>query len=63
MIVLTMKSFFFSEADSYSLRRKPYISLFFFFFGREMIKVEYAMFAFVIEDLEVHLGNSNLPLR
>ena len=28
-----------------------------------MIKIVYAILAVAIEDLEVHLGNSNLPLE
>ena len=62
MIVLAIKSFFFSGADSYSLGRKPHTSHFFLLFRREMIRVVCAMLAVAIEDLEVRLGNSNLPL-
>ncbi len=62
MIVLAIKSFFFSGADSYSLRRKSHTSHFFLFFCEEMIGVVCAMLAVAIEDLEVRLGNSNLPL-
>ncbi len=62
MIVLAIKSFFFSGADSYSLERKPHTSHFFFPFRGEMIIVVCAMLAVAIEDLEVRLGNSNLPL-
>ena len=62
MIVFAIKSFFFSGADSYSLRRKPHTSYFFLFFCGEMIRVVYAMLAIAIKDLEMRLGNSNLLL-
>ena len=62
MIVLAIKSFFFSGADHYSLRRKPLTSHFFLPFCRKMIRVVYAMLAVAIKDLKVRLGNSNLPL-
>ena len=62
MIVLAIKSFFFSGADSYSLWQKPHMSHFFFLFCGEMIKVICAMLAVAIEDLEVQIGNSNLLL-
>ncbi len=63
MIVLTIKFFFFSRADSYSLSRKSHMSHFFLFFRGEMIRVVCAMLVMAIEDLKVRLGNSNLPLR
>ena len=62
MIVLAIKSFFFSGADSYSLKQKPHTSHFFLLFCGEMIRVICTMLAIVIKDLEVYLGNSNLPL-
>ncbi len=62
MIVLAIKSFFVSGVDNYSLRRKPHMSYFFLLFCREMIRVVCVMLAVAIEDLEVYLGNSNLPL-
>ena len=62
MIVLAIKSFFFSRADSYSLKQKPYTSHFFFFFCGEMIRVVCAIFTIAIKDLEVCLSNLNLPL-
>ena len=62
MINLVIKSFFFSGADSYSLRQKPHMSHFFLPFCREMIRVVYAMLTVIIKDLELCLGNSNLPL-
>ena len=62
MTVLVIKSFFFSGADSYNLRQKLHTSHFFLLFCRKMIRVICAMFAVAIKDLEVHLGNSNLPL-
>ncbi len=61
MIVLAIKSFFFSEADSYSLGRKSHTSYFFLPFCEEIIRVVCTMFIATIEDLEVCLGNSNLP--
>ncbi len=63
MIVLAIKSFFFSEADSYSLGRKPHTFHFILLFRGEMIRVVYAMLAIAIEDLEVRLRNSNLRRR
>ena len=36
---------------------------FFFPFYGDIIRVVYAMLAIVIEDLEMRLGNSNLPLE
>ena len=63
MIVLAIKSFFFSGADTYSLGRKPHTSHFFLPFRGEMIRVVCAMLAVAIEDLEVRLSNSNLPVR
>ena len=62
MIVLAIKSFFFSGADGYSLGRKPHMCHFFFSFRGKMIRVVCTMLAVAIEDLEVHLGNSNLLL-
>ena len=62
MIVLAIKSFFFSRVDSYSLGQKPHTSHFFLLFCKEMIRVLCAMLAIAIEDLKVHLGNFNLPL-
>ena len=62
MIVLVIKSFFFSGADSYSLRQKPHTFHFFFFFCGEMIRVIYVILAITIEDLEVQISNPNLPL-
>ncbi len=62
MIVLTIKSFFFSGADSYSLGRKSHTFHFFLSFHGEMIRVVCTMLAVSIDDLEVRLGNSNLPL-
>lgn len=61
MIVLAIKSCFFSGADSYNLGRKPHTSHFFLPFRGEMIRVVCAMLAVAIEDLEVRLSNSNLP--
>lgn len=61
MIILAIKSFF-SEEDSYSLGRKPHTSHFFLPFCGKMIRVVCAMLVVAIEDLEVRLGNSNLPL-
>ncbi len=60
MIVFVIKSFFYSGADSYSLRRKSHTSYFVLPFCGEMIRVICAILAIVIEDLEVHLRNSNL---
>ena len=61
-MVLTIKSFFFSGADNYSLGRKPHTSHFFLLFCGEMIRIVYAILAIAIVDLEVRLGNSNLAL-
>lgn len=63
MIVFVIKLFFFSLANSYSLGQKFYISHFFLFFYREMIRVLYTMLAIIIENLKLRLVNSNLPLR
>ena len=62
MIVLAIKSFFFSGADSYSLERKLNTSHFFLPFRGKMTGVVCAILAIAIEDLEMHLGNSNMPL-
>ncbi len=62
MIILAIKSFFFSGVDSYSLRRKSHTSYFFHLFCGEMIRVVYAMLVIAIKDLVVRLCNSNLPL-
>ena len=62
MIVFAIKFFFFSGTNSYSLGRKPHTFYFFFFFHGEMIRVVFAMLVIAIKDLEVCLGNSNLPL-
>ena len=62
MIVLVIKFFFFSGVDSYSLEWKPHMSHFFLPFGGEIIRVVCAIFTVAIKDLEVCLGNSNLPL-
>lgn len=61
MIVLAIKSFLFSRTDSYSLRRKSYIFYFFLSFYKDLIKVVYAILVITIKDLEVRLGNLNLP--
>lgn len=60
MIVFIVKSFFFSRADSYSLRQKPHTSHFFYLFVGEMIRVVCAIYAIIIKDLEMHIDNSNL---
>ncbi len=62
MIVLAIKSCFFTGVDSYSLGRKPHTSQFFSSFRGEMIRVVYAMLAVAIEDLELRLNNKNLPI-
>ena len=62
MIVLVIKSFFFSRADSYSLGRKSHTSHFFLLFYEKMIRVVCAMFDVAIKDLKVRLGNLNLLL-
>ena len=50
-----------------SRQLQPWVKIsyipFFLFFCEEMIRVVCAMLTVVIKDLEVHLGNSNLPLR
>lgn len=63
VIIHAVKSFFFSRVNSYSLRRKPNMFYFFYLFCREMIRVVCAIFIVVIKDLEMHLNNSNLPLK
>lgn len=63
MIVLAIKSCFFSGVDSYNLGRKSHTCHFFFSFCEKIIRVVFAMFAIAIEDLEVQLNNSNLPIR
>lgn len=60
--VFASKSFFFSGADSYSLGQKPHMSHFFFHFCTEIIRVVCTIFAVIIKDREVRLGNSNPPL-
>ncbi len=62
MIILAIKSFFFSRVDSYSLRRKPYTSHFFLLFCRKIIRIIYAILVIAIKDLEICLRNSILPL-
>ena len=62
MFFYTIKSFFFSRADSYSLRQKHHKSHYFPLFHGKMIKVVCAMLAVAIEDLEVRIDNPNLPL-
>ncbi len=62
MIILAIKSFFISEVDSYSLGRKSHTSHFFLLFCGKMIKVICTILVVAIKDLEVCLGNSNLPL-
>ena len=63
MIVLAIKSCFFSEADSYNLGQKPHTCHFFLLFYGKMIRVICAMFTNAIEDLKMQLSNSNLPVR
>ena len=63
MIVLAIKSCFFSGVDSYNLGRKSHIFYFFLFFCGEMIKVIYAILVVAIKDLEMYLSNSNLLIR
>ena len=62
MIILAIKFFFFSRANSYSLGQKFHTFHFVLFFCGEMIRVICAILAVTIEDLEVRLGNSNLAL-
>ena len=62
VIVLAIKSFFFSRANNYSLGQKLHISHFFFFFYEKMIRVVCAMFAVAIEHLKMRLDNSYLSL-
>lgn len=62
MIILAVKSFFFSGLNSYSLRQKPHTSYFFFSFYGEIIKLVCAILAIAVEDLEVCYDNANLFL-
>ena len=63
MIDLIIKYFFFSRVDNYNLRQKPHIFYFFLFFCKKIIRVVSILFTIAIEDLEMHLGNLNLPLN
>ncbi len=63
MIILIIKSFFFSRADNYSLRQKSHTFYFLFSFCRKMIRVIWAILTIVTKDLEVRLYNLNLPLE
>ena len=62
MIVLAIKSCFFSGADSYNLGQKRHTCYFFLPFYEEMIRVVCAILAVAIKDLEVQLSNLNLPI-
>ncbi len=62
MIVFAIKTCFFIEVDGYSLGRKTQTSYFFLIFREEMIRVISAMFAVVLEDLELLSNNANLLL-
>ena len=62
VIILVIKSCFFSGADSYSLGRKPHTSHFFLPCRGEMIRVICTILTVAIKDLKVYLGNLNLPL-
>ena len=62
MIVLAIKSYFFSRANSYILGRKSNISHFLLPFCGEMMRVVCAMLVVAIEDWKVCLSNSNLPM-
>lgn len=63
MIVLAIKSYFFSGADSYSCGQKPHTFHYFLSFYREMIRVVCTMLAVAIKDLEMPLGNLNLSFK
>ncbi len=62
MIVLVIKTYFFTGTNSYGLGRKPHMSHFFHPFGREMIRVVCTMLVIAIEDLGVRLSNLTLPI-
>ena len=62
MIILLIKTFFFSKRDSYSLGQKFHTSHFFLSFCEKIMRIVYAIFAIAIKDLEVRLDNLNLPL-
>lgn len=62
MIVFAIKSYFFSRADNYSLRHKPHILYFFYFFCGKIIKIVCAILAIAMKDLKVCLDNLNLLL-
>lgn len=63
MIILVIKSYFFSKIDSYNLGQKPHTYYFFLHFCKEMIKVICSILTVIIKDLELCLSNSNLPMR
>ena len=63
MIILAIKSCFFFGADSFNFGWKPQTYHFFFLFCREIIRVVGTMLGIAIEDLEVHLSISNLPIE
>ncbi len=62
VIVLVIKTCFFTDTNSYGLGHKPYTSYFFHLFCGKMIKVVCAMFAIAIEILGVQLSNLNLSM-
>ena len=64
LLYLSIKSFFFSGADSYSLRQKLYTFHFLLLFCGEMIRVIciYTILIITIKDMKMRFGNLNLPL-
>lgn len=56
VIIFAIKSCFFPDTDSYSLKHKSYTFYFFSLFYIKIIRVVYAIFAIIIKNLEVYLG-------
>lgn len=63
MIVLIIKTCFFTRVDYYNYRPKLYTSQFLFFFCKDIIKVICTMFIIAIKDLNLYLKNKIFLLR
>lgn len=59
MIDFIIKSFFFSQAESYNFEQKLYTAYFFLPFYEKIIKIVCTIFAITIKDLEIDFNNSN----
>lgn len=63
VIVLVIKSCFFTGADNYNIKQKSHMFYFFNLFLGEIIIVILSILAVVIKDLEIQIDNLNMQLK